>query len=74
MNIPGMQVDELFIEAVRKAARIGCHRVIKRRGLDPVSCYKAFWVIYVLERMLCFVYGMSPVSQLTTVCQSPTNE
>ncbi|ETS73188.1 hypothetical protein PFICI_15133 [Pestalotiopsis fici W106-1] len=61
MNIPGMQVDELFIEAVRKAARIGCHRVIKRRGLDPVSCYKTFWVIYILERMLCFVFGLSPL-------------
>jgi hypothetical protein len=63
INIPGMQIDELFIEAARKAMRMGCHRVIKKRGTDPVSCYKTFWVLYILEHMLCFIYGRSPVSK-----------
>ncbi|KAH8200581.1 hypothetical protein TruAng_005233 [Truncatella angustata] len=61
INIPGMQVDELIIEAARISMRMGCHRVIKKRDTDPVSCYKTFWVIYALERMLCFFYGRSPI-------------
>ncbi|KAK9770372.1 hypothetical protein AB5N19_13960 [Seiridium cardinale] len=61
INIPGMQIDELFIEAARIATRMGCHRVISKRDTDSVSCYKTFWVIYILERMLCFIHGRSPI-------------
>ncbi|KAI1845490.1 hypothetical protein JX266_008348 [Neoarthrinium moseri] len=61
ISLPGMHIeDTLIIEAARIAIRLGSHRGITAGGAESLH-YKAFWVIYVLERMTCFFYGKSPV-------------
>jgi hypothetical protein len=61
INVPGMHMEEtMIIEAVRISVRLGCHRVVKTGGTEVLH-YKAFWVVYILERMMCFFYGRGPV-------------
>jgi hypothetical protein len=45
---------------------LGYHRVMERR--DPAvlkgseqECYRMFWVVYMIERQVCFLNGRSPV-------------
>lgn len=57
--------ETLVLEAARMVQAMGYHRAMMRS--DPVvlrgfenECYSAFWVVYMIERQICFINGRSP--------------
>ncbi|KAK3349154.1 fungal-specific transcription factor domain-containing protein [Lasiosphaeria hispida] len=65
LNVACIQLGEtLTLEAARMAKGLGYHRATA--GSKPANaefdqtCYRTLWVIYLLERQVCFLIGRSP--------------
>ncbi|KAK0707946.1 fungal-specific transcription factor domain-containing protein [Lasiosphaeris hirsuta] len=65
LNVACIQLGEtLTLEAARMAKGLGYHRVTA--GSQPANaefdqtCYRTLWVIYLLERQVCFLIGRGP--------------
>lgn len=52
----------LTMEAARMAQALGYHRPMMNSKDDETTCYRKFWVIYLLGKCATFMYGMSSVS------------
>jgi hypothetical protein len=55
--------DFLIMEAARMALSLGYHRPMANSKEDEATCYRAFWVIYLLEKGISFMHGRSSVSK-----------
>ncbi|KAF2963346.1 hypothetical protein GQX73_g10232 [Xylaria multiplex] len=61
MTIPGIRFEETLInEAARLAMRLDPHRVAHMGGTES-TYYRTFWVVYVIEKMSCFLYGKTTI-------------
>lgn len=56
MNTCCLQIDEvLLMEAVRMAQQLGYHRVLGNGDeRHKATCHRTFWVIYYMEKHMCF--------------------
>lgn len=83
MNVSCISVSEtLCLEAARMAQSLGIHRVVTAANPNVLHgtqqvCYRTFWVVYLLERQVCFLTSRSPVSAIlayrSRLGQHPTN-
>ncbi|RWA04222.1 hypothetical protein EKO27_g10885 [Xylaria grammica] len=61
MTIPGLRFEETLInEAARLAMRLDHHRVTYTGGIDS-TYHRTFWVVYVIDKMGCFLYGKTTI-------------
>lgn len=57
-----MSIGEfLTMEAARMAQSLGYHRPMLNSKEDEATCYRTFWVIYILEKPARFMIGKSSV-------------
>lgn len=60
-----MSISEfLTMEAARMAQALGYHRPVMNSKEDETTCYRVFWVVYILEKCATFMTGKSSVSHL----------
>ncbi|KAJ0104226.1 fungal specific transcription factor [Diaporthe amygdali] len=59
-NAASMSISEfLTMEAARMAQALGYHRPVMNSKEDETTCYRVFWVVYILEKCATFMTGKS---------------